>query len=272
MNSPTSTNALEPKPMPELYHEVHNSDGKETILFIHGAGGSGCEWEEVIPLLVQNDYHVLLPDLPAHRKSVSIQSFTLDISAQLLLDLIDKHAKKGRAHIVGLSLGAHIAVRVAERAKPCQILSLIASGYNTIPQSKFVRSMVTVTWFLAHHLIGFVQRPKKEVAQMMNGEASYGLIAELTKTILEPRVLGEIRVRTLVICAADRKTWLAKDKPESARQLFEKVVEGKENGSRLVVHYGVRHSWQVEEPKLFADTVLAWIREEPLHATFEDIE
>ncbi|KAJ5281238.1 hypothetical protein N7478_006610 [Penicillium angulare] len=272
MASTTSAEASEPKSTPELYYESENPAGQETILFIHGACGSGSEWKDVIPHLLLEDYHILLPDLPAHGKSVSIQPFTLDLSAQLILELTDKHAKNGCAHIVGLSLGAHIVARIAELAKPTQILSLIASGYNTIPKPSYMLSMLAVPTFCAHHLVNFVMSPKKELAQVQNGESAYGLISEVAKIIFDPRVLGEVRGKTLVICAADKNSWLARDKPDNAKEFFEKIVDGKENGSRVVAHYAIRHAWHIEEPKLFADTVSTWVKGEPLDAAFEDIE
>ncbi|KAJ5113703.1 hypothetical protein N7456_002237 [Penicillium angulare] len=268
----TSAKASEPQSAPELYHESENPAGQETILFIHGACGSGSEWKDVIPHLLLEGFHILVPDLPAHGKSVSIQPFTLDLSAQLILELIDKHAKNGRAHVVGLSLGAHIVARIAELAKPTQISSLMASGYNTIPKPSYLRSILTVPTFCAHHLISFVMSPKKELAQVQNGESGYGLISEVAKIIFDPRVLGEFRGKTLVICAADKNSWLARDKPESAKEFFEKIVDAKESGSRVVAHYAIRHAWHVEEPKLFADTVSTWVKGEALDDAFEDIE
>src|SRR5699024_9052421 len=43
-------------------------DGDDTILFIHGMGGSSDTWRFVMPALAR-DHVVLAPDLPGHGRS-----------------------------------------------------------------------------------------------------------------------------------------------------------------------------------------------------------
>ncbi|KAJ6014091.1 hypothetical protein N7540_008682 [Penicillium herquei] len=271
-STPPKPTEAQIEPPPELFYQVHNPAGKETILLIHGACGSSIGWREVIPALVEKDYHILAPDLPYHGNSVSIQPFTVEYSAKLVINLINKYGKNSRAHVVGLSLGAHVTACIAEQAAPGTILSIIAAGYNTIPRSRYVIPLLVPTTFALHHLINFVQGPSNEVTQVLNGEASYGLIAEVTRVIFQPRVLGEIPVKSLVICAGSKDNWITRDKPESSKKLFEMVVGGKEGGSRVVVHYGIKHAWHIQAPDLFSETILNWVEGEPLDSGFEDIE
>lgn len=266
---PTPKASATSHPTPELFYESLNPEGSETILLIHGACGSHKEWNNVVPDLVQNDYHILLPDLPSHGNSSKSRPFSIDYAADLITNLIATQAKQSRAHIVGLSLGAHIAACIAEQAKPGTILSVIASGYNTIPQPRFITPFIIPPIYVLHHLFNFVTCPRGELAQLKNGDAGYGLMAAVMRAIFEPRVTGEIQVRLLAVCAASPGSILARDKVECSKTLLGCVVGV--DGSRAVLHRGVRHAWHIEEPELFAEMVLAWVRGAELDDAFEDI-
>lgn len=257
---------------PELFFQSLNPTGSETILLIHGGFGSNKEWNDVVPPFIENGYHILLPDLPAHGQSVAIQPFTVDYASHLILRLIAKHARNGSAHIVGLSIGAHVAACIAERGGPNQVLSVIASGYNFFQPHRFTVPLFAPPIFFLYHLINAATDIRAEVAAWQSGEASYALIKEVTRTIVQPKEIGDIHVRLLAAASASNDTWLSKDRPSSSNRLLEAVVNRRENGSRAVMHRGIRHNWHLEEPALFGALILAWITAEPLDTKFEDIQ
>lgn len=258
-------------PSPELFYQSHNPEGNETILLIHGACGSGVEFEESIIPIKRAGYHLLIPDLPAHGQSITIAPFTVEYASSLLLDLITKHAHNGAAHVVGMSLGAHIAAYMGARAGPAQILSLAACGYNAFRPPKLLVPLLVPSVYALHHSVQLVTKFRSEVQQWNAGESSYALVAEVIRTIFDPRPLRAIPVRTLVVVAA-KPPYLTMDSAESARRLFGVVVGGREGGSRVAQHRGVRHPWHVEEPVLFAEMVVQWVRREQLGEEFEEIE
>lgn len=268
----TQARALKPEPKLELFFDEHNSglEDTETVLFIHGACGNNEEWENVVPEIILKRYHILLPDLPAHGKSISIKPFTIEYATTLLLNLIETHAKNGRAHVIGLSLGAHIAGNIAACAQPGQILSIIASGYNTIPLSRCITRVMTPVSYVMHIIISFLHNPRKTVVQLRRGESSYALFVEVARAIFRPRTLRKMRVRALVVCAASQKVRLGRDNVRCAGEFFDKIIAGEKNGSRLVVNYGIQHAWHIDEPRLFAETVLAWVAEDKLPSSFVD--
>lgn len=256
----------------ELFYQSLNPTGSETILMIHGAFDSSKQWDDVTPLLIENGYHVLLPDLPAHGRSVSIQPFTVDSAAHLILDLVTKYAQNDSAHIVGLSLGAHVAACIAERAKLDQILSVLASGFNEFRPPSLVAPLFAPLIFCLHHLTMVTTEFQAEMAALRNGQASYALIAEVTRTLVMPREIGDIHERVLVVASASPDTWVGRDRCGSSKRLLEAIVDRHENGSRAVMHRGIRHEWHMHEPTLFGKTVIAWARREQLDGAFEDIE
>jgi pimeloyl-ACP methyl ester carboxylesterase len=95
-----------------LHYTSINPAGKSTIVLIHGACCSGQNWDLVVPHLASSN-HLLIPDLPGHGQSRQITPFSVEYSSRLLAKLIRSHAINGRAHIVGHSLGAHVAINLA---------------------------------------------------------------------------------------------------------------------------------------------------------------
>lgn len=257
---------------PELFFQSFNPTGSATILLIHGAFGSNEEWDQVVPSLTKADFHVLVPDLPTHARSLAIQPFRVDYAATLILELVDKHAKNGCAHIVGFSLGAHVAAYLAEHGKPEQILSVIASGYNYFKPPPIALSLITPALFCLHHLTTGLTNPMAEIRDIQEGRTSYEFIQGVMRTIFQPREIGDIHVRLLAIASASENTILAKDRQECSRTLFQAVVRGRDNGSRAVLNRSIRHAWHVQNPELFGALILAWVNQDPLDSGFEDIE
>ena len=252
-----------------LSYTIYNSPGTETILLIHGAFGNSAEWDQVLPSLSKT-HHILTPDLPAHGASSHIP-FTVDLSAKLILDLITEHAHNARAHIVGYSLGAHVAARVAEFAAPGQVSSLIACGYNSFTPPKMVIPFLSPVVFMLTHFVLGVTDPRAEWEVLGMGTCSLALSGAVVHALCEGRELGSISARTLVV-AATGEIFMPNDKLDSARELFRVVGGGFEGCSRVVQHRGMKHAWLMIDPDLFADMVLDWVEGSELSSSFEDVQ
>jgi pimeloyl-ACP methyl ester carboxylesterase len=126
-----------------LHYTTSNPSGKSTILLIHGAFVSGFNWDLVVPHLTS--YHLLLPDLPGHGQSRNITPFSVEPSSRLLAALIRKHGINGRAHIVGHSLGAHVAINLASSYSEL-VDALFISGFEIYPQAALSQFMPYAMW------------------------------------------------------------------------------------------------------------------------------
>src|SRR5215831_17693879 len=80
-----------------------------SIVFLHGGGVAGWSWRPQVQAF-QADYHCLVPDLPGHGQSDSDAPFSMTDAAAQVAELIHQRGHGGRAHIVGLSLGAQVGV------------------------------------------------------------------------------------------------------------------------------------------------------------------
>jgi pimeloyl-ACP methyl ester carboxylesterase len=81
-----------------------------TIVFLHGGGLSSAMWQPQLDRLYE--YHCLAPDLPEQGNSANIGPFTFVDASRRVAELICEHVPNGRAHIVGLSIGGAIALRL----------------------------------------------------------------------------------------------------------------------------------------------------------------
>lgn len=236
-----------------------------SLLFIHGACSSGKEWELVVPSL-QDGYHILLPDLPHHGGSSAIKPFTINSSVRLLADLIIRHAIGGQAHIIGLSLGAHVAVNLASQ-HPDLAHTVFVSGYETFSDVA-PETLARGLWLQAR--IGSAI-PRSWIKWAMDG-ADFPDIAmpsmQLCREIAAPHTSSEGEnaeikpwsARTLIV-AAGKKDWLpTADRPEDARRLRDLLLDAQSGQTRAVTHPELRHPWSRQRPELFAKVVDTWIK------------
>src|SRR5687768_7099099 len=104
-----------------LHHTLAGHDGPP-VLLLHGLGSSAADWAWQAPVL-EPGYRVVAVDLPGHGASplpstaVTIEQMADEVTA-LLASLHD-----APAHVVGLSLGACVALRMALQA-PARVRSL----------------------------------------------------------------------------------------------------------------------------------------------------
>lgn len=147
----------------ELGHLELNDSRATTILFLHGAFSSHREWIPVSGHL--SDYHRLIPSLPSHGSDLKIRPFSVERSAQLLADLIRQKAKNGEAHVVGLSMGAHVAIYLASHY-PDVVTTVFASGLNRFAPSIWTPVLPYMVYVL-HHLSNLA--PQRVTSYLMDG-------------------------------------------------------------------------------------------------------
>lgn len=107
----------------------HNKDALCTVVLIHGGFDNSSSWHNVKAYL--HEYHLLIPDLPAHGRSRNAHpSFCLMKAADMVASMVRSRGKNGKARIVGLSLGAHVALQVITRHPHVVDNDALLTGYN----------------------------------------------------------------------------------------------------------------------------------------------
>ncbi|PLB46290.1 alpha/beta-hydrolase [Aspergillus steynii IBT 23096] len=224
-------------------------------------------------------YHILVPSLPLHSTSSHIGPLTIPYTTALLASLVTQHAKNGQAHVIGLSLGAHIASALAS-SHPELVSSLFVSGFNIFPRKVFT-PILPAALFVLHGLEALVMAPREEVGtwkRWVTGAESPGVRYRSCEGVIgmlfSDRELGRIdeRIKVLVV-AATLERWVPKDRVDDARRLFHAAVGGSASGSgsRVVQHTGLGHPWPVDEPELMGKVVRAWVEKGEVVEGFEDL-
>ncbi len=109
-----------------LYVEDHGPQDAPVILFLHGGGAGAWSWQPVIERL--GDFRCLAPDLPEHGRSAALRPFSITDAATRMAGLIRSRVPGGRAHVVGLSEGAQVAVAMLANAPEVMATAMISSA------------------------------------------------------------------------------------------------------------------------------------------------
>jgi len=239
--------------MEELSYESFGGDCTDTILFIHSLFASAKEWvSTMFYIREKRRFHFLLPSLEPSQFSNSERCIVL------LAKLIREKAKNGKAHVVGLSVGAHIAVLLA-KDHPHLVETLNISGYQDT--SAISQQLLPFGIYLAMKISTPGTRKKA-----LSLDECYGI----TRTLHISNTARELAVPTSIF--AGRPSW-GGDNEDVAKTL---AVALRHENCRIQVKggYTMSHRWNVNHPDVYATVILAWIDNswpEELKAYFRDL-
>ncbi|KAH7259565.1 Alpha/Beta hydrolase protein [Fusarium redolens] len=264
-----------------LYFEERNKDQNESVVFLHGGGGSHIEWKLVAPQQSLASYHLILVDLPMHSGSWDIgRPLTLASAADEVYKVIQKHSHGGKAHVVGLSLGGFVALVLTPR-HPEVVLSTFATGAYPY------RGMFK--WFMEHpmamsivnsiqNIPGVLETSLRrqgidyeewvaEAKKNHSPERAKAMNKELNAFSMEDvKAIADSGVRTCVISGGRM------DQIDPVRDMGVILREGGQKKgvkNEAVVVRDAYHPWHLQLPELFAAGVAAWVQGKELPIDFE---
>ncbi len=252
-----------------LYFKETGTKNQETIIFLHGGGLAGWIWDEQIKSF--HDYHCIVPDLPEHGKSANVGPFTIECAAEMVVDLIKNHNSDGKAHLVGISLGAQIIVQILA-THPDVVNHALITGtlIRNMPHRETLLKLMDYT-FKVYEPVKDTKFFIKANMRMYNiSKDHFDKFKESTlqlKTDSLHRILNENLFFTLpeglkdanspVLVMMGEKDY--KVIKESARDLVNALPNSK---SYIVPKRG--HVWNMELPSLFNKVLRSFITENPL--------
>lgn len=231
-------------------HQERNKSGTQSVIFIHGAFENSSSWEVVLPHLPQDsNYHLILSDLPSHGVASHIKPFSVTIAALLVSKLIARLGHNGKAKLVGLSLGADVALRIASDYPKVVDGAVFVSGAST-PSSR--RNTSTFSPYLPH-AAWLSQRiewlaPRALIRYLMDGtdmpRANLARCSlDLNRQISSPtdsKWPSPWPAKTLIVAAGKGGVIPSQDNAGTARRLAEIGRQGNE-GTLAVGHQYMRH-------------------------------
>jgi len=242
----------------EIDLNYENLGEGETLIFLHGLGSSGRDWELQVEHFSKR-YQVVTLDARGHGQSdkppgpYSMPLFAQDTAA--LIEALDI----APAHLVGVSMGAMVALQlVLDRPELVRSVVVVNSGPEVVLRT-FKDRWQAMQRFLIVRLVGMRKMgevlserllPKPEHAELRElfvkhwAENDPKAYQESMKAIVGWSVLdrlGEIDKPVLVLAADQDYTSV-----ESKRIFVDKI-----KGAKLVVIDDCRHAMPVEHPDEF---------------------
>ncbi|MCO5144247.1 MAG: alpha/beta hydrolase [Oligoflexia bacterium] len=260
----------------QFYLDLWSEKGT-TILLIHGLNTDSASYQQAIPYF-SNKARILAPDLRLHGKSSNIGSIvTLETFAQDLKLLLD-HKKINSVVLVGHSLGARIALKLAAKIpekikalfledmlmhsyKPTTSFKTVLECYEVAEKFKNLKNHYDNREELQAHLEKFFSRDEaKRFATVMGNNGPNGSVkignAASHKFI---DLLTKWEDLSSTIHQYNGPIYLLKANPKVSRFCpMDKVEElQKRKGfTKIIPFYKAGHSIHEEIPKKFARTIL----------------
>ena len=106
---------------------LHRGGSGTPLVCLHGFTDTWRTWELVLPLL-ERCHDVLAPTLPGHAGGPAISG---EVGASLLADAVARAMDEAgfeTAHLVGNSLGGHVALQLAARGRARSVVALAPAG------------------------------------------------------------------------------------------------------------------------------------------------
>lgn len=248
-----------------LYIHETGTQGAPTIVFIHGVMTNGKMWESQQEALT--DFHCLTIDLPGHGRSNHLKWVSSEDSARQIAEIIRIKATGGKAHIVGLSLGAYVVLYLMLNHADCLNKAIISGAMIEPMPNRWVMSiqipilslMMRQNWFInwqakmlhipADKMDVYVEGMRQTTRQTFLHVFDELLNVDFTK------VLHQVQTPILVVAGELEVPIIT----TSVKKIVDKIpyAEG-----RLAPH--VHHGWAIEAPLLFSQMVRAWFTNHPL--------
>jgi pimeloyl-ACP methyl ester carboxylesterase len=226
----------------------------EPLVLLHGGAVDTRFFKDNVPALAER-FRVIGTDLWGHGRSPDREGpFSLDSFATDVAELIERVAG-GRAHVVGHSIGAAVALTLAlARPELVDRLVMISGGYDINadePNPMSIDEMVTGT-------VAFLGATYGEVSP--DGEEHFAVVTrkdfELSarEPVLTADEVGRIRARTLVMVADDDITPL-----DHSVDMYRAI-----SNSELAVVPGTSHFLLQEKPALVNAILLDFLTNDPV--------
>jgi pimeloyl-ACP methyl ester carboxylesterase len=231
-------------------------------------------WEPQIERL--GDHHCLVPDLPEHGGSADERPFTIAGSAAQVAELIRTRAHGGRAHVVGLSLGAQVAVALLGVApelvdhavvssalvRPIPGGSLVTPRLSALSYRVLVAPLKRSEWWIRlnmKHAAGvppaYWQDFRRTFEELT--ESAFANVMVENQRFRLPAGLDRVEAPTLVVVGRREQAAMH----QSARDIAAAIPRAQ---ARQVMHArgmsrAEEHNWNMTAPDLFTETVRVWI-------------
>ena len=235
----------------EIYYEIHGH-GPETMLFSHGLLFSGKMFKDQVDYFKARYKCVVYDHRGQGRSEVTENGYDMDSVYEDAIALI-RELNLGPCHVVGLSMGGFVAMRIAARSP--ELLKSLIIKYNVLKTITQVLGVSAVINKVMPIIFGstFLNDPaRKDLVQLWRNEllTNKKSIAKAVKGVVDRESvmneLDNIYIPTLVIVGDEDVA----TPPEKSKNIKLKIPQ-----SRLAIIKGAGHSSVIEEPLQVIDVI-----------------
>ncbi|WP_154793723.1 alpha/beta fold hydrolase [Occultella kanbiaonis] len=242
-------------------HVASTHDGAgPSVLFLHGGNVAGWMWDDQVRALP--DHHSLVPDLPGFGASAALDWTSIaDVVDQLAVIVADR-ADGGRAHVVGLSMGAVVGTVLTAR-HPEVVRSALLTGALLNGITGLARRLNTVQlrvwdqhWYWAAQARLF-RLPPESVDQFVSNGLSIR-VENMRAVVAE--VYGGLPASDLAALAGADVPVLGLAGERDLRPVRE-ALRAYPNSANVTTRLVPRmhHAWNAEDPALFNEVLRDWL-------------
>lgn len=236
-------------------------------------------WRRQVDAL-QDDFHVLVPDLPGQGRSTGGR-FTMLEAAERIGELIGKVAG-GTAHVVGLSEGAQVLVQLLAMRSELVRTAIISSALvRPLPGGSLASSPLALalaydtsvapfrnsdTWIRLNmrSAAGIPDEYFDDFRHSFRNMSKEGFVdlMRANQTFRLPRQLDQVRSRVLAVCGQREYAAMRRSTVDIAAAIPGASAYEVVHSRRLSL--AQEHNWNMNEPDLFNQMIRAFIGDRPL--------
>lgn len=256
---------------PDSYPELHSPtkprrDGKpaRTLVFLHGGNVANWSWDPQVKAFA--DFEVLTPHLPGFGARSDESWSGLDSAADDVAAFIADEVDSGGVHLVGISLGGVVALRVLAR-HPELVTSVLLSGVaakgvdgTTRTLGRLQLNLWGKEWFWRFQAGSFGMT--HDDRQLFTDHGTH-IRPENARAIMDevhtggvPESLGDYTGPALVVAGAKEPAVVTRSFPMIGAALPQ---------AEFRLAPGLHHQWNIEDPILFNAMVRAWVETGSIH-------
>lgn len=249
----------------KLHYATRGDTDGSPIVFLHGGSFTGRMWLEIADMLPE--FHSIVPDLPGHGNSADRPLVSLEQAADDVADLIKTLFDGRPVNLVGLSMGGYVSLQMLIRHPDLTDRAMISGVHaGAMPHPKLMILATTISsplmkfQWVRKKMINMMGIDDHSLASEENGRpnATPKTMRSVGRLVVEFDVreqIASIATPTLLLAGAKEHTAIVDDLPLFRRDMQNcRTMQAPEMG----------HGWCGEDPQLFAETVRAWLNEEPL--------
>ena len=154
---------MECSPEKQKAYDAGGPAGAPAIVFLHGIRVTRLMWKPQVEQL-RNEFRVIALDLPGHGAQRDTE-FSLDGAVECVAGVIDLEAR-GRALVVGLSLGGYIAMEFGAQ-QPAKAAGLVVASACVEPSSWYNVPYRCLAWMLENLPENWMATANRSLFQLM---------------------------------------------------------------------------------------------------------